>query len=508
MNVVIIGAGVSGLTAGSHLAKAGHQVTVFEQYRRPGGVTAPFERDGYRWDLGQLLIEGLGPDEPLGLILEELGVADRINAIVDDRGYVFPDFEVVKPTEYGGTQWRIALLKEIFPEESTGLDRYWTDYVRFTSLMTAARRMDRASGLSAWYWKIGLLFRLLPLFSRRNWSAQQIVDDYFTSQRLKLVFTSILADFFTAPKELLGLGVYALNPEPSFDKRMPAQLAKGAVQLYYYSVLGGISKLANALAEYIEARGGTIQTGRPIAHIRVENKRATGVIDDRGSFTSADVVIASGGAKETFLKLIGEERLAPEFANKVRTIPLMESVFMVHLGIDYDPSPYVHGVCTYYYGTYDIDRAIADGRNGVYHEGRDGFVVHIPTLHTPEMAPEGHHAVTIYTICPDKLRVGDWDAKKEDYADKLIACAEEHIPELGKHITVRHILTPADFRSRTHLDHHAFGGIAPVMGAWRVPHETPVEGLWFVGAQSESGGGVNNVIPGAYKVARRIAAAT
>ena len=55
------------------------------------------------------------------------------------------------------------------------------------------------------------------------------------------------------------------------------------------------------------------------------------------------------------------------------------------------------------------------------------------------------------------------------------------------------------------LDHHAFGGIKPVLGAWRVPHKTPVEGLWFVGAQSESGGGVNNVIPGAYKTARAIA---
>ena len=34
---------------------------------------------------------------------------------------------------------------------------------------------------------------------------------------------------------------------------------------------------------------------------------------------------------------------------------MMASVFIVHLGVDFDPSPYVHGVCTYYYGTYDID---------------------------------------------------------------------------------------------------------------------------------------------------------
>ena len=50
------------------------------------------------------------------------------------------------------------------------------------------------------------------------------------------------------------------------------------------------------------------------------------------------------------------------------------------------------------------------------------------------------------------------------------------------------------------------GGIAPVLGAWRVPHRTPVEGLWFVGAQSESGGGVGAVMAAAFKTARRVAA--
>lgn len=66
------------------------------------------------------------------------------------------------------------------------------------------------------------------------------------------------------------------------------------------------------------------------------------------------------------------------------------------------------------------------------------------------------------------------------------------------------VITPDDFWGRTHLDHHAFGGIAPVLGTWRVPHETPLPGLWFVGAQSESGGGVNAVMPAAFRTAKRI----
>lgn len=38
----------------------------------------------------------------------------------------------------------------------------------------------------------------------------------------------------------------------------------------------------------------------------------------------------------------------------------------------------------------------------------------------------------------------------------------------------------------------------------RIAHRTPVEGLWFIGAQSESGGGVNSIIPSVYRVAKEI----
>ena len=229
MNVVVVGSGLSGLTAAACLAQGGHQVAVFEQYYRPGGVTAPFEADGYRWDLGQLLIEGLGTDEPLGLILAELGIADQVRVRVEDRGYVFPDFALQKPDTYLGPTWRMERLKKLFPGERAGLDRYWADYVRLTRVMTLTRRMERAGGWQARALRLRLLWTLLPLLPKKDWSAQQLMDGCFRSERLKLVFTSILADFFTPPRGFVGLGVFALNPEASFDKRMPRELAKDAV---------------------------------------------------------------------------------------------------------------------------------------------------------------------------------------------------------------------------------------------------------------------------------------
>jgi phytoene dehydrogenase-like protein len=504
MNIVIIGSGLAGLTAGATLARAGHAVTVLEQAGHIGGVTAAFEQDGFRWELGQLLIEGLGPEEPVGAVLARLGVLGEIRAVKDDRGYVFPDFELRKPADFAGLRWRMERLLSQFPGEARGLDRYWRDYVRFTRLMTLARRMDRAQGLRARYWQARLMASLIPFLTRLNWTADRLAADYFASEKLRCVFISILADFFTPPSQFQGLGIFALNAEPSFDMRSPKTVAPDAEQVHQYSLPEGICSVVAALARQIETHGGRSFTSRPAAKIVVEEGQVRGVVDAAGTRLPADVVVASGAAKETFFGLVGEAHLPAEFPARVRGQPLMDSVFMVHLGVDMDPRPYVHGATTYYYGTYDVEGSIAEAKRGNYHEERAGFVVHVPSLLSPDRAPDGRHALTVYTICPNRLAAGSWSEQKAAFADQLIGYAERRLPGLSQHVVTRAVLTPEDFQARTASDHHAFGGLAPVMGAARLSHRTPIGGLWFVGSQSESGGGVNAVIPAAHKTARRI----
>jgi phytoene dehydrogenase-like protein len=185
----------------------------------------------------------------------------------------------------------------------------------------------------------------------------------------------------------------------------------------------------------------------------------------------------------------------------------MESVFMVQLGVaGYDPARFQPSPLCYYYGTYDVEYSIDECLRGEYHEGRHGFVLYVPTMHSPELAPEGRHAVTIYTIAPNTLSQGTWSARREEMEDKLLRHAERMMPGLRKAATTRLTLTPDDFRARTGLAHHAFGGLAPVMGQQAPRHQTPLEGLWFVGSESESGGGVANVMLGARKAAKGILA--
>jgi phytoene dehydrogenase-like protein len=55
-SVLVIGAGIGGITAATHLARAGHRVTVIEKNARPGGRCDRFARDGHQFDTGPTLL--------------------------------------------------------------------------------------------------------------------------------------------------------------------------------------------------------------------------------------------------------------------------------------------------------------------------------------------------------------------------------------------------------------------------------------------------------------------
>ena len=344
---------------------------------------------------------------------------------------------------------------------------------------------------------MALLFRRVEQY--QTWNAQQVMDHFFSDPKLKAFFLCRLADMVVCPSQFAGLGVPACNQEAAFDNRLPAKLSAAGPRMTFQWVVGGCGNLVEAVAGVIRENGGRLHAGRPVRRVLLEGERVRGVELADGERREADLVLASGGAKECFFKLIEREALPADFAAKVDDLPLMESVFMVHLGVDMDPSPYQDVPLNYCYGTYDFEGGVARTQHGDYHEGKEGFVIYIPSFHSPSMAPSGQHAITVYTIAPNKLE-GGWQARRQEMVDKLLHEAEKIIPGLREHARAVVSLTPVDFGQRTYmLDHHSFGGICPVMGRSGAPHRTAFRGLWFLGAQSESGGGVSGVMRGARK---------
>jgi phytoene dehydrogenase-like protein len=507
MKIAIIGSGMSGLTAAAYLARAGHQVSVYEQFSSPGGVTATVHQDGFGWDIGPLLLEGFAPGDKARLILEELGISEQIPVVHEDRGLSMSDFALWKPTKYEGPYWRREHLKKLFPAESQSIDRYYRFYDQMLRLMGLMRQAESARGMAGLWLKLRLWLAFQPLKHLVNWNATQLMDAYFSSPALITVFLGIVADYVTAPSEFPALGVPSLHLETAFDKRIPTYPGTRSAQTAYTYILGGCQTLVEAVKSVVLAHGGKVLTSTTVTRIAVENGRVSGVELAGGQFEPTDIVLASGGMQEVFFDLVGREHLPKEFIQQVESNLMMESVLMVQLGIDFDPTSYQPTALCYYYNTVDLERAVKRLRTGDYHEGKEGLLIYVPSLHSPKLAPEGKYAVTVYTVAPDTLNQGTWTERREELADKLLAEAEKYIPGLREHSLTRLILTPEDFRSRTHQQHHSFGGVPPVIGNQPPKHNTPIQGLWFIGAQSESGGGVMNVMLGAQKVAKRIISA-
>lgn len=499
MKTVVIGSGLSGLVSAALLANAGAEVEVFEQNNVIGGVTAPAQKNGYSWEQGPLLLGGFLPGENAYELLEELGIA--LDTVREDRGIVMPDYDMWHPEEYEGPYWRREKLKKLFPGDARGIDSFYrfSDDVLLLSFL--ANQLEKRKNPVL---KLRMLLAYLKVKKYETWTAEQVMCHFFKNPKIQALFTGILADICVRPSEFQGLGIPFSNIETAFDKRIPLEVNGEQIRLGYCYIKGGVVKIVEELSRVIAAKGGKIHTDAAVEKVLVENGKVTGIRLKGNKTVNADIVIGSGGGREMFYDLVGKEHLSEEYLKILETYRPMEAVFMVHLGVDFDPLKYQKAALCYYYETYDIEGAVGKLSEGIYHEGADGFLIYVPSKITPEMAPEGHHAVTIYTICPDTLRDGSWEEKKEYYADGLIKLAEKYLPGLSSHITEKLIMTPVEYRKLTHLKKSSFGGVIPLMGVKNPPHITPVEGLYFVGAQSESAGGVATVMMGAKNAFREI----
>ncbi|TFG20307.1 MAG: FAD-dependent oxidoreductase, partial [Promethearchaeota archaeon] len=154
MKAVIIGSGLAGMTAASYLAKKGHEVVVYEQFHTIGGVTGLVEQDGYKWEIGPLLLGGFGPRESGTRVLTELGIYDQFEFTLEDRGMEFPDFKFWHPDNYEGRYWRREKLKELFPEESEGIDAYYEFYTGMVEIINMGRDLDFKKGLGKLFHKL------------------------------------------------------------------------------------------------------------------------------------------------------------------------------------------------------------------------------------------------------------------------------------------------------------------------------------------------------------------
>ena len=169
-----------------------------------------------------------------------------------------------------------------------------------------------------------------------------------------------------------------------------------------------------AIARSAQALGAEIRTDAPVARITVKDGRATGVVLESGEEIEASSVLSSADAKVTFIDLLEDGTLDPEFEQEVRRFKFRGSSGKVNLAVDALPDftslpgfgEHLRGAISFSPSMVDMEQAYDDAKYG--HWSNKPYIdMIIPTLVDPEMAPPGKHVISCFVqYAPYKLARG------------------------------------------------------------------------------------------------------
>jgi all-trans-retinol 13,14-reductase len=303
IDAVVIGSGISGLTAAALLAKDGRRVIVTEQNNMAGGALRRFRRNGIPFDIGFHYSGGLGKGQILQVLWEHLGIWPSIEAVpLHPEGYDLFTFRN-SPTEVRA-HYSYDLLKEelcrVFPTEKAGIENY------------LATINDVCSQIPFY----NLEMELAPFLRDFTTSSSGTVAEVIASLTDNLELQSVLA----APVFLHGV------PPSHTDIAMHAAVAHG----YYsgaFGIKGGGQAVVDALLEKFQEEGVEVLTGCQVEKINISDEKVTGVIAG-GKEIATDQVIYTGHPHH-LPDLVSTGSFRPAFTSRLRDLKDTASMFVV-----------------------------------------------------------------------------------------------------------------------------------------------------------------------------------
>lgn len=480
VDVAIIGAGITGLTAGALLSKAGLRVAVVEAEPRPGGYLAGFERRGFAFDTA---IQWLNQCQPGGLcykLFQHLGSgAPECKPLTRIRRYKGDSFDYVLTTE--PHRLRDQLIED-FPSEAAGIRRFFAHaQVLGDRLWLLNRRMRAMETMSLWEktgYGLRMLHWVLPVWKHLKITAEQGLDRYFKSDELKKLFCS--EDTMMA---VIVPVAWAFNG----DIQAPPT--------------GGSQAIVDWMCQRIRSSGSQILLKQRVESIRLQDGRAVGLSLDTGETIDAEYVLAACDVETVYERMLPAGVIPEPLLRKLREADLYYSTVSVFLGLDCDAASLGFDEELVCLTRDDVSRA--DHSSG--DPQKTSLIVIAPSVRDPVLAPEGKGTLTIH--CPAFLdyaerwktdggrgRGIDYRALKRAYADILIDRVERAMaPDLRAHIEVLEIATPVTYQRYTGNREGSIMGAKPTnrnIKAKLAHYRTPVDNLLLAGHWAEYGGGL------------------
>jgi phytoene desaturase len=484
-SVVIIGAGIGGITTAAHLAQRGLQVTVVEKNDNPGGRCDHFSRDGHQFDTGPtLLIMPLVYEAEfaaLGSSMRELLDLQRVDPtyhlVFDDGSQLALTSDLKRMSEQ---------LEAIEPGSFDGFLRYMEEgHQHYTLAMKQLVQRDfrRASDFFT-LGNLPLLLRIKPLIQHyHNMSA------YFDDPRLKAAFT--FQDVY--------MGLSPFEAPATFSMMPYTELAHG---VWYPK--GGMYRVVEALMDIARQAGVEFQFETTVEQIEVNGTAARGVILEGDRRLAADAIVANADLPYVYHELLPHDKWDERLTHKRYSCSVVS--FFWALDKTYPMlGPHTLFLADNYRENFEeiIDHlALADNPS---------LYIHAPTRLDPSLAPQGEDSL----ICI--VPVGHLDESGEqdwvDIRDKARQAVFKRLALLGitdveAHLKFEMNYTPLSWRKRYNLmkgSTHGLSHTLTQLGYFRPHNRHPrYRNLYFVGASTHPGTGVPTALVSGRLAADRV----
>ena len=476
--VVVIGAGVGGLSAAVLLAAAGHDVVVHERSTVAGGKLAVYERDGFRFDTGPSLLT-------LPQVFEDLDLALPLQPLDPVMRHVFPDGTVLDSTSD-----RLVFSERIASSCGPGAAADWSHFWRRAERIWAAswrsvlQRPIRPTTLAALSWRVDDLATIAPARSLHTLGRR-----YLRDRRLRMMLdryaTYTGADPRRAPAALAAIPY--------------AELAFGA-----WYLPGGLGTLASALAARCGALGVPIELSSAVTGIHVTDSRVSGVRLATGRLVPADVVVSNVDALTTYRDLLPTAQRLDRLADRSL------AGFVLLLGVRGTTPALAHHT-VFFPRNYGAEFDAVFGSAGQRARPASDPAIFVTRAADPAVHPPGTEAWFVLVNAPrhgTSWSAVDWSRPglAEAYRDHVLGLLAARGLDVRDRLMFAEVRTPRDLADATGTPGGAIYGTAG--GLLRPANRGPVDGLWLVGGSTHPGGGLPMVTLSAKIVAEAIGPAT
>lgn len=507
-DVIIIGAGPNGLTAGAYLAKAGLKVAVLERNPESGGGLTTQELSGFKLNSHAIYML-LGELMPAyhDLDLPNFGV--KFYKPDNQVGFLFDDSTLLFYSDLSKT---LESIKQYSQADADRFETFFNDmkaaseefiipatYTLPVEPLEQIELLENADELGRW---LNELAELTPF---------EVIDSYnFNSEELKAALTYLVSMFGLDPSAG-GMGFLA----PIYLYRL----------LNTQLVLGGTHQLASGLRRAVETYSGVVITEAEVKEIITESNHVVGVATANNTVIKSRAVVSTLNPRQNFLELL-DPNVVPDYLKESAQYWEFDetSFFNVNWGIVgqapiYEKRPSdLTDTLIVVLGINGLNDVFTHFDNATKSHLPDGKIGHVscPSRFDPLMAAyhleEYGHCEVLRFECLAPYRI-DWQQHAKALATKAFENWQRYAPNLkDANIRVELIFSPYDIER--HLPTMAYGAIkhgayiSTQMGYNRPnsdcsSYKTPIEGFYLAGASTHPGGMV--ILGPGYNAANAVA---